>query len=224
MSRHKPTPMQLAASRSRRGASAGKRTPAGIRRTSKGSQARPRWIGRGLIAVVIALAVAVAVLLSAAHGPKPAALAGKPALNGSFTTTSGTTETVSALRGRPTLLWLVATWCSSCQAGTAAMAAQISKFAAYHVRVVELEMADDLGQPGPPIAEFGRQFAGRAYHNPDWTFGTASSSLTREYDPNGYLDIYYLFDAHGRVVDVNGAPAATMGQLLSAAAKVASRA
>jgi thiol-disulfide isomerase/thioredoxin len=172
--------------------------------------------------VVLALVVGV-IVATAANTTKPAAVPGQAAPDGSFTTTSGTTETISALRGQPTLVWFVATWCSSCQAGTQAMAQQIPKFAAHHVRVVELEMANDLGQSGPPIAEFGQQLAGPAYNNPDWTFGTASSSLTQKYNPHGYLDIYYLFDAQGRVAYVNGSPGATMGPLLAAVAKVGSR-
>lgn len=202
----------------------GKRTSAAAKSVPRAHrQPRPRWIGRGLIAAAIAAAVAVVVAVSAANSTKPAAVTGKAAPNGSFTTTSGSTGTVSALRGQPTLLWFVTTWCSSCQAGTAAMAQAIPKFAARHVRVVELELAGDLGQSGPPITQFAQQLAGAAYNNPDWTFGTASESLTQQYDPHGYLDIYYLFDASGRVAYVNGSPSATMGPLLRAAAKVGSR-
>jgi hypothetical protein len=90
--------------------------------------------------------------------------------------------------------------------------------------VVELELAGDLGQPGPAIADFAAQLAGTAYHNPDWTFGSASPALTSTYDPNGYLDTYYLLDVAGHAVYVNGSPSATMGQLLGEVAKIGSRA
>jgi thiol-disulfide isomerase/thioredoxin len=223
MSRNKPTSMQLAARRAKQGTTPGRRTPAAAKPAHRAGRTRSRWIGRGLIVAATVAVVAVVVALTAATSPKPAAVTGRSAPNASFTTLSGATEPVSALRGQPTLLWLVTTWCSSCQAGTAAMAQQIPRFASLHVRVVELEMAGDLGQPGPPITEFAQQLGGRAYHNPDWTFGTASPSLTQEYNPNGYLDIYYLFSSAGRVVYTNGSPSATMTQLLAQAAKVGSR-
>jgi hypothetical protein len=135
-------------------------------------------IGRGLGgAAAIAATAAIAV---AGTGGSPAAGATSPgtlAPDGAFTTTAGANVSVASLRGQPTLLWFVTTWCSSCQAGTEAMRSQIATFAAHRVRVVELELAGDLGQPGPAIMEFGTQLAGPEYHNPDWTFGTASPAL-----------------------------------------------
>jgi thiol-disulfide isomerase/thioredoxin len=204
-----------------------KRNPAGtrpLRPASRPAPTRRRWISRSVIGVALAVLAGGVIVATAANSTNAPAVTGQAAPDGSFTTTAGTTETVSALRGEPTLLWFVTTWCSSCQAGTAAMAQRIPTLAAHHVRVVELELAGDLGQNGPPITQFGQQLAGRLWHNPDWTFGTASSSLTQKYDPNGYLDIYYLFDAQGRVAYINSSPSATMGQLLNAAAKVGSRA
>lgn len=178
---------------------------------------RRRWIGWGTAATLLAVVVAVVALaVTGGHGKSGKAIAvGASAPDGSFTTVSGGTESVAALGGRPALLWFVATWCSSCQAGTGAMAQKIGEFAAHKVRVVELEMADDLGQPGPSISAFGHQLAGTAYTNPDWTFGVASAGLTSIYNPASYLDIYYLIDAAGRIAYVSGSPASTMGQLLA---------
>jgi|SRR5579875_1761427 len=193
-------------------------------------QAQPqrRWIVRAAIALGLVAAIAVVVAVTASHSTQTQAAApgqAAPAANSaSFNTTTGQSETVSALRGQPTLLWLVTTWCSSCQAGTQAMAQEIPTFAAHHVRVVELEVANDFGQSGPPITEFGQQLAGASYHNPDWTWGMASAKLTQTYDPSGYLDIYYLLDRQGRVAYVNSSPGATMGQLLAHVAKVGSQA
>jgi thiol-disulfide isomerase/thioredoxin len=188
------------------------------------TQRQRRWLSRGAIAMAVAAAIAIVIVVTAANSTKTQAASGQTAPDASFTTTTGQTETVSALRGQPTLLWLVTTWCSSCQAGTQAMAQQIPTFAAHHVRVVELEVANDFGQSGPPITAFGQQLAGSAYNNPDWVWGTASSPLTQKYDPSGYLDIYYLLDRQGRVAYVNSSPGATMGQLLSEVAKVGSQA
>jgi len=173
---------------------------------------------------VAAVAVAIAVAAggrnptaggtsSAAGGAAPAV--GSAAPDGRFTTVSGRTETIASLKGHKSLLWFVATWCPSCQAGTQAMAGQVARLRAEGVRVVEVEDYADLGQPGPAMAAFGRQFAGAAYHDRGWTFGTASQALTRAYNPQGYLDIYYLLDSSGRVDYINSAPASTMSQLLA---------
>ncbi len=180
---------------------------------------RSSWAGRLGIVLAGAAGAALVLAIAVAVGGRGAATAGTSvgaaAPDGAFTTTAGKIETVAGLRGEPTLLWFVATWCSSCQAGTQAMASAIPTFAARHVRVVELELADDLGQSGPGIADFGRQLAGPAYTNPDWTFGVASSQLTAAYDAPGYLDVYYLLDASGRIVYVNGSPGSTMQELLA---------
>ncbi len=139
---------------------------------------------------------------------------------GTLTTTSGRHVSVASLLGTPTLLWFVATWCSSCQAGTQTMAQNMSRLKADGVHVVEIELYRDLGQSGPSISTFGRQFAAVQFFNPDWTFATSSSALTRNYDPHSYLDIYYLLSRQGRIVYVNGSPSSTMPNLLSQAAKI----
>jgi len=155
---------------------------------------------------------------SAAGGSPPAV--GSVAPGGSFTTVSGRTMTIASLRGHKSLLWFVATWCPSCQAGTQAMAGQAARLRVVGVQVAEVEDYADLGQPGPGIAAFARQFAGAAYHDRGWTFGTASRALTRAYNPRGYLDVYFLLDSAGRVAYVNSAPASTMGQLLARAVRL----
>ncbi|HLG92239.1 MAG TPA: TlpA disulfide reductase family protein, partial [Acidimicrobiales bacterium] len=165
-------------------------------------------------------------LAVAGHGGKAPAASPGPALgsvapDGTFSLADGRTRSVSSLRGRPTLLWFVATWCPSCQVGTRALAARIGDLARSGVRVVELELAGDLGQAGPDAASFSRQFAGAAASDPDWTFGVASAGLSRAYDPANYLDVYYLIDSSGRVRYVNSSPATTMGDLLAVASHLA---
>lgn len=193
---------------------------------------RLRWAGlAAAVAVLAGVVAAIAVTRggsgsaasgsgaagTAAAGPAPAAGAAAPA--GTFTTVSGQTRTIASLRGHPVLVWLVATWCPSCQAGTQAVASQlISPLARMHVRVVELEDYADLGQPGPAIAAFGRQYAGARYGDPDWAFGTASQAMTQAWNRQGYLDVYFLLNSAGRVVYINSAPGSTGSQLLARAA------
>jgi thiol-disulfide isomerase/thioredoxin len=193
-----------------------------------------RWALPGAAGVLI-VAIIVAIVIGNSHGSSTGqssgSASGETALStsvgsrapqGSFTTTTGARQSVSSLRGDATLIWFVTTWCSSCAAGTQAMASNIGKLAANHVRVVEVENAKDLGQEGMSMTSFASRLAGRQVHNPDWTFGVASSALTRTYNPSGYLDIYYLLTPSGRIAFVNSSPAATMGQLLGEASRVSS--
>jgi thiol-disulfide isomerase/thioredoxin len=142
---------------------------------------------------------------------------GSAAPDGTFTTVFGRTVTIASLRGHKTLLWFVATWCPSCQAGTQAVAGQAAHLRAAGVEVVEVEDYADLDHPGPPMSSFARQFAGTASRGPGWTFGTASSALTRVWNPQGYLDVYFLLGSSGRVAYINSGPASTMSQLLARA-------
>jgi thiol-disulfide isomerase/thioredoxin len=177
-----------------------------------------------LVGLVVGLSVAnISSGSSSTSGSSSAAYLpiGTLAPNATFTTVVGTTESMAALRGKPTLLWLVTTWCSSCQAGTQAMAKNVATLAADGVRVVEVENYQDLGQSGPSMSTFGKALAGSAFHDPDWTFGEASGSLTHTYNPKAYLDIYYLINADGRITYVNSSPGSTMTQLLAAAKALA---
>ena len=114
---------------------------------------------------------------------------GHVAPNGTFTTLAGTTSSIASLRGTPTLVWLVTTWCSSCQAG-------------------------------PSIGSFATTYAGAEATNPDWSFGVASAGLTRAYDPQSNLEVYYLLNAKGQVTYMNAPLVSTMPQLLQAAGRL----
>ena len=203
-------------------------TGAARRRAEAQRQKRNRLIFRGSVALVVAL-VALVVALHVASSSSGSASAsgssgtsgvslpvGTTAPNGAITTLAGKTETVAGLRGKPTLIWFMTTWCSSCQAGTQAMAQNVAALASDGVRVVEVENYDDLGQSGPSMGTFAKTLAGSAFTNPDWTFGDASSTLTHTYNPKAYLDLYYLINAKGKITYVNSAPGSTMPQLLGA--------
>jgi len=185
-----------------------------------------RWHWWSAAAAFLAVIVIVGVVLSrgipsgdsaGGSAARSAPSVGTIAPNASFSTLQGATVSIASLRGQPTLVWFVATWCSSCEAGTQAMASHISQLRTDGVRVVELEMYNDLGQAGPSMASFAHTYAGQAAANPDWSFGQASEAATLRYDPNGYLDIYYLLNQSGQVVYINSSPAATIGSLLAKA-------
>lgn len=180
-----------------------------------------------VMAAVVAIIVGVGVFLavrpgsttnpSGTRGSSAAAgqvSLGAPAPDGVFTTLAGRQMSVADLRGKPTLLWFVTTWCSSCQAGTQVVAQHVDQLRAHGVRVVEVMLSDNLGQTGPSMRDFAAKFAGSAQGS-DWLFGTASQELTAGYDPGAYLDIYYLLDRNGTVRYVNGSPAATLTDLIT---------
>ncbi|HLH70577.1 MAG TPA: redoxin domain-containing protein [Candidatus Dormibacteraeota bacterium] len=210
--------------------------PTPAHRKRKAARQRAAWPRRLALAVGGLIVLAVAVLVLGLHrldqgAPTPAGAGGGqsrspmgtqeavgwPAPDGTFTTISGQTERVASLRGQPTLLWFVTTWCDSCQAGTRTMSAQLDALRATGVRVVELELYQDLGQPGPSLPSFVRTYAQTSGRDPSWTFGSASQELSQTYDPQSYLDIYYLLDEHGRIVYVNSSPSASMPELLAQA-------
>jgi thiol-disulfide isomerase/thioredoxin len=210
------------------GSSSGGSSSGGSRRRRAAQEAARwrRWRIGGAIAVAVAAAGAVLGLHYAnrptgtAGAPTAAATSDRLAPDGTFTDLAGQTVNVASLRGRPTLLWFVSTWCSSCQAGTTVIAQNLAKLTADGVRVDEIELYDDLGQSGPSMAQFAHVLAGAQFGNPDWTFGVSSAGLTRAYDPQGDLDIYYLLDSKGQVTYVNSSPGSTMSQLLAAAGKL----
>lgn len=138
---------------------------------------------------------------------------GQLATSGSFVTLTGQRVTFASLIGKPTLLWFVTTWCGSCQASTQTIAQNMSFLSQHGVRVVEMELYDDLGSPGPSLASMQRAVGSTASASDNWIWGTASESTSLRYDPQGYLDIYYLVSARGTIQYVNSTPIATMGAL-----------
>jgi hypothetical protein len=139
--------------------------------------------------------------------------------NGMFTTVHGDAMSIASLRGHPALVWFVVTWgCVSCDASTQSIAQHLATFSAHHVRVVELELAGDLGQPGATMTQYRLAF-GSAANNPDWIWGTASKQLTTTYDPVGILDEYYLLNGSGRIVLTGRVPASNISSLLAAVKK-----
>lgn len=128
---------------------------------------RRRWGfgGAGLAVLVVAgvilglhYANRTATTSTTGSGTVPAT--GQVAPAGTFTTLAGKNVDVASLRGQPTLVWFVSTWCSSCQAGTQAMAQNLAKLRADGVRVEEVELYADLGQSGPSMGAFAKALAG----------------------------------------------------------------
>ncbi len=201
------------------------RSPVDDRPTGKPRLARagrPARVRRGwhLLYPAVAL-LALALAASAVYrvaAPRAAAAEvkiGGPAPDLAFTTAGGVRHRLSEFRGRPVLLWLLATWCPSCQAGTTAVARRLPELTRAGLQIVQLRLYGNLGYSGPPMAEFVRAYAGPAASSTHWIWGDASEAGSYTYDPRGYPDIYFLIGKDGVVRTIDSAPSATMAQILA---------
>ncbi len=129
-------------------------------------------------------------------------------------TVGGEMHSTAALRGRPTLLWLLSTWCASCAVGVHALAAHSAEIEMSGLRVVILRNYHNGGYPGPDIRAFVGRIAPGIMTGTDWSLGEASAALEQAYNPRGYPDIYFLMDAAGYIQVVSGAPGVTMDKIL----------
>lgn len=121
------------------------------------------------------------------------------------------------LHGRPYVLWMVASWCSSCQAGSSVVGDHIADLRKHGVNVVEMQLAKDLGAPGPGLQTFEKA-VGMNSASPNWYWGKLSEAQTLALDPKGYPDIYYLVGSNGKITAINGNPASTWDQIAAFAA------
>jgi thiol-disulfide isomerase/thioredoxin len=143
---------------------------------------------------------------------------GKVVPDFTFRLADGKQVSLASLKGKPTLLYFVTTWCSSCVAGTHTLVENFSALYKYGIRIVELELYNDLGYPGPPINVL-QNFSGpkAIVDSSMWQWGYASQSMSYAFDPHGDLDIYYLLNSDGKVMLVGSSPSVTISQLLAAA-------
>lgn len=157
------------------------------------------WSALGVLAFLVASNSALA--------------AASPAPDASYMV-DGRMHTTAALRGRPTMLWLLSTWCGSCAAGVHALAVHADEIKQSGLQVVILRNYKNGGYPGPDIRAFVSRIAPGSAIGTGWSLGEASQELEKAYNPHGYPDIYFLMDAAGRIRVVSGAPGATMDKIL----------
>ncbi len=113
------------------------------------------------------------------------------------------------------MLWLFTTWCDTCQAGLDAIAGHLAEVNQTGLQVLSLQLYNNLGYGGAPVAEFARAFASKGRSSPHWVWGEASQQGSYTYDPRGYPDVYFLISKDGVIRAVSSAPNVTMAQILA---------
>ncbi len=159
----------------------------------------------------------IAFVLLLAFGPYITAYAGTYPLapEALFTTAAGRTLSTTGLKGHPTLLWLLSTWCSSCAAGLQTLARHTGILQKDGLRVVVLRNYRNGGYTGPHIAAFTAKVLPGFKAPQNWVLGQASRALDKRYNARHYPDIYFLIDANGRIRAEDSAPSATFARILA---------
>ena len=156
-----------------------------------------------LYAVVLVIAVVLILnffVLNHAKSSKYLS-AGETAPNYTFQLANGSLSNLNSYKGKPLLLWFVATWCDSCAQGNSAVANNLAFFKEHNVKILELEQYNDLGQNGMSISQFISKYGD---NNTYVQGGIASYNMTLAYNtpPTMQLDIYYLISPSGKILYV----------------------
>ena len=118
------------------------------------------------------------------------------------------------------MLWLFATWCPTCVAGTIAVAAEFERLKQAGIQILQLKLYNNVGYPGPSVEAFAERHASSIAPSPSWLWGDASKQGSYTYDPRGYPDIYFLIDKDGIIRAIEPAPHVTMDKILAFAESV----
>ena len=189
--------------------------------------------GRPVVAFVLMTVAAYGLMLAIASISSTSSLTasaqtkavvelGSPAPDMTFTTVDGAQRRLSEFRGRPVMLWFIATWCPSCKAATRAVAAKFDRLKQSGMQIIQLKLYNNLGYRGPTIEDFAKRYAGSVAPSPDWLWGDASQVGSHTYDPWGYPDVYFLIDKDGILQMADLTPHVTMRKILAFAASVQS--
>lgn len=132
-----------------------------------------------------------------------------------ITLVNGTSVNLSDFRGRPVVLWFMVTWCSSCAYGAQLLALQYySKIHAKGAVILTVELYNNLGASGPTLQSFANQYGG-GLNKTGWLYGTTTQNATYEYDPNAFLDIYYVINSNGIIVNEGPELSANLDNIVS---------
>ena len=117
--------------------------------------------------------------------------------------------------GKKVMLWLFSTWCPSCIVGFQALAKKQPELKKDNLTIIVLRNYKNGGYPGPTVIEFAKKYGKNLLKAENWVFGEASNNLESIYNAKKYPDIYFLINSKGFIININGAPAATLDNILS---------
>lgn len=171
------------------------------KRSVKYSRNRERGKRRYLAIIIPSLIVIIAILYIASlqSSDNNSISKGKVAPDIPIYLINGTKVMLSDFKGHKVLLWFITTWCSSCQAGAQIIATYYYKeLVAKGVTILTVESYNNLGVQGPTLVDFMYLYGRGGKQN--WLYGTTTQQATMLYNPNAYLDLYYLIDDSGVIV------------------------
>lgn len=129
--------------------------------------------------------------------------------------TNGTNITLNSFHGKPVVLWFIVTGCSSCQYGAQLLASQYyNKIHQKNATILTVELYNNLGTSGLPLQSFANYY-GAGLNKTGWLYGTSTQNATYEYDPNAYLDIYYVINSSGVIVNEGADLPANLDNIVS---------
>lgn len=121
--------------------------------------------------------------------------------------------------GKRIMLWMFSTWCPSCIAGFNALAEKQPELKKDSLTIIVLRNHKNGGYPGPTVTEFAKKYDDKLLSENNWVFGEASQDLENKYNPKKYPDIYYLINEKGDIIKIDGAPGATLDEIIDFARK-----
>lgn len=138
----------------------------------------------------------------------------KPLVPAVFTNIQGKPISLTSYHGKKLMVYLLATWCSSCQASLQTLISNAPTLQKDDLNIVTLETYGDAGYSGPSMQQFISGTTNANSLPSNFYFGEASQSLTSSYNPDNTPDIYYLINPNGVIQTVNSTPSATMSLIL----------
>ncbi len=121
---------------------------------------------------------------------------------------NGTNVTLNEFRGRPVVLWFITTGCSSCSQSSQLLKSQYyNQIHSKGAVILTVNLYDNLGTDGFSLKFFANSY-GYGLNKTGWIYGTTTQNASYEYDPNAYLDIYYVINSNGTIIN-EGSPLST---------------
>ena len=178
---------------------------------------------RSLVIILAIVVVGVfGVLLGTSHHhnvnktltPPSVADVNKSLVPETFTDIDGKNVSLASYQGKKLMVYLLATWCSSCQASLQTLLSNSQTLQKDGLTLVILKTYDNAGYPGPSMNQFIASSNNASSSPNNFIFGNASQALTASYNPENTPDIYYLINPSGIIQTVSSTPSASLNTIL----------